>query len=256
MLVFSGFLTGLIVGLTGVGGGALMTPILLIFFGIAPTTAIGTDLFFAAITKIIAGGVHHAKGLVDWQVLKRMWLGSLPASIITILFLNYSKSSFNSDYLRDAVAYLVLLTAVGIIFQQFLQRLGRNFRIADQEQFKYIQPPLTVLAGAILGVVVTLTSVGAGALGAVFLTYLYPLRLHPARLVATDIVHAIPLALFAGVGHLFIGHIDFILLGTLLLGSLPGAYIGARLSSFLPSQIVKYALALVLVCVSIKLLLL
>ncbi len=255
MLILSGFLTGLLVGLTGVGGGALMTPILLIFFGFAPTTAIGTDLFFAAFTKIVAGGVHHASGLIDWQVLKRMWLGSLPASGLTIFLIKDFDGLLQTDLLKDAIAYLVVLTALGILLQGHLQRLGKKFRINDHESFKYFQPPLTVMAGALLGVLVTLTSIGAGALGAVFLTYLYPLRLHPARLVATDIVHAIPLALFAGLGHLLIGHVDFLLLGALLLGSVPGAYIGARLSSSLPSKSIKLILALVLIIVSMKLLL-
>ena len=254
MLVLSGFLTGLIVGLTGVGGGALMTPLLLLFFGVAPATAIGTDLWFAAITKIVAGGVHHSKGLIDWQILRRLWLGSLPSSAITIILMKWEWLSLDTSFLKQMIAYLVLITVLGIFFQKHLYSLGKKYRITHEHSFKKYQPGLTVLAGVILGFLVTLTSIGAGALGAVLMIYLYPLRLTPVKLVATDIVHAVPLALFAGMGHLLIGHVDFELLATLLLGSLPGVYIGARLSAFLPAHVVKFALAIVLLAVALKLL--
>jgi hypothetical protein len=254
MLVLSGFLTGFLVGLTGVGGGALMTPLLLLFFGIAPVTAIGTDLWFAAITKVVAGGVHHSKGLIDWQILRRMWLGSLPASAITIILMKIGWISVDANFLKKIIAVLVLITVFGLVFQKLLHGLGKSFRITHEGLFKEIQPSLTVFSGAILGVLVTLTSIGAGALGAVLLLYLYPLRLTPAKLVATDIAHAVPLALFAGLGHLIIGHVDFVLLGKLLLGSLPGVYIGAKLSAILPGMIIRSALAMVLFVVAIKLL--
>lgn len=195
-------------------GGALMTPILLPVFGIAPVTAVGTDLWFAALTKLVATRVHHAAGLIDWGVV----------------------------------------TAVGLVFQPWLQGIGRGKRLTQEAAFKSLQPILTVAAGAGLGVIVTLTSVGAGALCVVILTYLYPLRLTPARLIATDIVHAIPLALFAGLGHLLVGHVDFELLGWLLLGSIPGVFIGAKLSSKLPARFLRLALAVVLLAVALKLL--
>ena len=242
------------VGLTGVGGGALMTPLLLLFFGVPPVTAIGTDLWFAAITKVLAGGVHHAKGLIDWQVLRRMWAGSLPASAITIILMKIGWISLDADFLKKVIAYLVLITVFGLIFQKRLHGLGKHFRITHEGVFKEIQVPLTVFSGAILGILVTLTSIGAGALGAVLLLYLYPLRLTPAKLVATDIAHAVPLAVFAGLGHLIIGHVDIDLLGTLLLGSLPGVYIGAKLSAILPGLIIRSALAMVLFAVAVKLL--
>jgi uncharacterized protein len=254
MLVLSGFLTGLLVGLTGVGGGALMTPLLLLFFGVAPVTAIGTDLWFAAITKVVAGGVHHSKGLIDWQVLRRMWLGSLPASAITITLMKIGWISLDVDFLKKMIALLVIVTVCGLVFQKRLHSLGKHFRITNESFFKEIQAPLTVFSGAILGFMVTLTSIGAGALGAVLLLYLYPLRLTPAKLVATDIAHAVPLAIFAGLGHLMIGHVDFVLLGKLLLGSLPGVLIGAKLSSILPGMVIRSALAIVLLLVAIKLL--
>lgn len=254
MLVVAGAITGFVVGLTGVGGGALMTPLLLLLFGVAPLTAVGTDLWFAAITKMFATRVHHNHGLIDWQVVRRLWLGSLSASVLTLVWMRLNPVDENAvSMLKTAIAAAVLLTAVGIVFQKPLQALGRKLRTTDAEHFKAWQPGLTVVAGAVLGVLVTLTSVGAGALGAVFLAYLYPLRLTPPRLIATDIVHAIPLALFAGTGHLLMGNVNFGLLGNLLLGSVPAVILGAMLSTRLPHAVLRVALAVVLLAVGAKL---
>jgi uncharacterized membrane protein YfcA len=254
MLILAGFLVGVLVGLTGVGGGALMTPLLLLIFGVAPVTAIGTDLWFAAITKMAAGKMHHTKGLIDWYVLRYLWAGSLPASIIMILLMRNGFVALDVSFLKMAVAIAILITAMSMLFQKQLHGLGKHLRISDAQHFKKWQPFLTVIAGVILGGLVTLTSIGAGAVGVVMLTYLYPLRLTPARLVATDIVHAIPLAMFAGMGHLFIGNIDFGLLGWLLIGSIPGVLIGATLSSKLPQAPLRKAIAAALSLVAIKLL--
>ena len=254
MLVCAGALTGLLVGLTGVGGGALMTPLLLLVFGVAPLAAVGTDLWFAAITKLFATRVHHGHGLIDWSVVKRLWLGSLTASAATLIWIKLHPVEESAVVLlKTAIAVAVLLTAVGLVFQRRLHELGRRLRITDSVHFKALQPPLTVAAGAVLGVLVTLTSVGAGALGAVFLAYLYPLRLTPPRLVATDIVHAIPLAIFAGLGHLVIGNVDIRLLGNLLVGSIPAVLIGAMLSARLPHRFLRRLLALVLLAIGGKL---
>jgi uncharacterized membrane protein YfcA len=254
MLVVAGAITGFVVGLTGVGGGALMTPLLLLLFGVAPLTAVGTDLWFAAITKMFATRVHHNHGLIDWQVVRRLWLGSLSASVLTLVWMRLNPVDENAvSMLKTAIAAAVLLTAVGIVFQKPLQAFGRKLRTTDAEHFKAWQPGLTVVAGAVLGVLVTLTSVGAGALGAVFLAYLYPLRLTPPRLIATDIVHAIPLALFAGTGHLLMGNVNFGLLGNLLLGSVPAVILGAMLSTRLPHAVLRVALAVVLLAVGAKL---
>ncbi len=254
MLVVAGAVTGFVVGLTGVGGGALMTPLLLLLFGVAPLTAVGTDLWFAAITKMSATRVHHKHGLIDWPVVRRLWLGSLSAAVLTLVWMRLNPVDDTAvSLLKTAIAAAVLLTAVGILFQKPLQAFGRKLRTTDAEHFKAWQPGLTVLAGAVLGVLVTLTSVGAGALGAVFLAYLYPLRLTPPRLIATDIVHAIPLALFAGTGHLLMGNVNFGLLGNLLLGSVPAVIIGAMLSSRLPHTVLRMALAAVLCAVGLKL---
>lgn len=253
LLIAAGAATGLLIGLTGVGGGALMTPLLLLVFGVAPLTAVGTDLWFAAITKLFATRVHHSHGLIDWPVVRRLWMGSLTASAATLIFMKLHPVDQTAvALLKAAIAAAVVLTALGMIFQKPLHALGRKLRTTDGDNFKALQGPLTVMAGAMLGFLVTLTSVGAGALGAVFLSYLYPLRLTPPRLIATDIAHAIPLAMFAGAGHLLIGNVDFGLLGNLLLGSIPAVILGATLSARLPHALLRGTLAAVLLAIGVK----
>lgn len=254
MLVVAGAATGLMVGLTGVGSGALMTPLLLLLFGVAPATAIGTDLWFAAITKLAATRIHHGRGLIDWQVARRLWMGSLPASAATVAWMKLMPPVAGAvEFLKIAIAAAVVVSALGMLFQARLHAIGRRFRVTEPTRFKAMQGPLTVAAGALLGLLVTLTSVGAGALGAVMLVYLYPLRLTPPRLVATDIVHAIPLAMFAGLGHLLIGNVNFGLLGNLLVGSIPAVIVGAMLSSRLPHGLLRSLLAAMLLLIGLKL---
>jgi uncharacterized membrane protein YfcA len=255
LIVVAGAATGLLVGMTGVGGGALMTPLLLLVFGIAPMTAVGTDLWFAATTKLVASRVHHGLGLVDWQVVRRLWAGSLTASLVSMLWLSFNPvNQAWSGFWTSGIAVVVLLTAVGMVLQGPLHAYGRKLRLTEANHFKAWQLPLTIVAGAVLGVLVSFTSIGAGALGAVFLTYLYPLRLTPSRLIATDIVHAIPLAIFAGLGHLILGNVNFALLGNLLAGSVPGVILGAMLSSRLPDSLLRWVLGFVLFIVGGKLL--
>jgi uncharacterized membrane protein YfcA len=252
--VAAGALTGFVVGLTGVGGGALMTPILLLVFGVAPHTAIGTDLWFAALTKLAVTRVHYGKNLIDWPVLRRLWLGSLPASAATIVWITYLPVTANTTgVLRGGVAIAVCLTAVGMFAQKALQAFARRRLMESSAPFIDWQPALTTAAGALLGILVTLTSVGAGAIGVVLLVFLYPSRLTPPRLVATDIAHAIPLALFAATGHLLTSHVDVRLLGGLLLGSIPAGLLGATLSSRLRHDLLRVALALVLLLIGLKL---
>jgi uncharacterized protein len=251
----AGFGVGVLVGLTGVGGGSLMTPILVLLFGVAPGAAVGTDLWFAAITKMAGGALHHTRGNVDWQVLRRLCLGSLPAALATILWLRSGGShQMNQGLILHALGVMLVLTAVAMIFKQQVHAFGRSLRLGSAVTFKYVQPAFTVLAGAVLGVLVTLTSVGAGALGAVMLAYLYPLRMTPRRLVATDLVHAIPLTIVAGTGHLFMGNVDGGLLLQLLVGSIPGVLIGAHFSDRAPERVLRPLIALVLVLVGVKLL--
>jgi len=250
------FGVGTIVGMTGVGGGALMTPILVLLFGVAPAAAVGTDLWFAAVTKMVGGTVHQRHGGVDWQVFRRLASGSLPAAAGTLWWLHATGASqIRSGFLLHALGAVLILTAVAMLFRQRIHAFGRSLRGATPDRFKRAQPVLTVLAGVTLGVLVTLTSVGAGALGTVMLLYLYPLRMTPSRLVGTDIVHAIPLTMLAGAGHLAMGNVDFRLLGFLLLGSVPGVLLGSLLSTKVPQVLLRGAISTVLVAVASKLLL-
>ncbi len=250
----AGALTGFVVGLTGVGGGALMTPILLIFFGVSPTTAIATDLWFAAITKLVGARVHHTNGNVDWQVAKRLWLGSLPMALLIVVIVSLGAQVAKVDWLTKAIGIVVLITAMGLLVAPKLVTYARGRRIGHPERFKAAQPALTVMSGGLLGLCVALTSVGAGALGSVMLLYLYPLRMTPHRLVATDIVHAIPLAVVAGLGYLFAGMVDWWMLAGLLVGSIPTVLLGSLLAGRIPGRAVQLALALVLLAAGVKVL--
>src|SRR5205814_5375891 len=180
------------VGMTGVGGGSLMTPILVLLFGVAPAAAVGTDLWFASITKMAGGAMHHGHDGVDWQVVRRLALGSLPAAALTLLWLHMSgNGQIKQGVIMHLLGGVLLLTALAMLFRKRTHAFGQSLREKTPESFKKMQPVLTVVAGAILGFLVTLTSVGAGALGTVMLLYLYPFRMTPGRLVGTDIVHAI-----------------------------------------------------------------
>ncbi len=251
----AGALTGFVVGLTGVGGGALMTPILLIVFGVSPATAIATDLWFAAITKPVGARVHQTQGHVDWQVVRRLWLGSLPMALLIVVIVSMGIELTRSAWLSTAIGIVVLVTAVGLLVAPTLARLARRRRTGHPEQFKAMQPALTVVSGAILGLCVALTSVGAGALGSVLLLYLYPLRMTPHRLVATDIVHAIPLAGIAGLGYLLVGLVDWWMLASLLAGSIPAVLLGSFLAAKMSGRWIQLALALVLSAAGLKVLL-
>src|SRR5208337_981457 len=246
----AGFGVGLLVGLTGVGGGSLMAPIMILVFGIAPSTAVGTDLWFAGITKIVGAWVHDGKGTIDWQIARRMFCGSLPAAILTLLWLHATGMEQSHNQLMfKTLGVTLILTSVAAVFRKRVHAFGARMRGARPIEFKSVQPALTVLAGAILGFLVTFTSIGAGALGAVMLLYLYPLRLTASSLVGTDIVHAIPLTIIAGIGHLLLGNVNYGLLINLLLGSIPGIVIGSFASTHIPEKIVRSAIALMIAVV-------
>ncbi|MCC2634580.1 MAG: hypothetical protein K0S48_2466 [Ramlibacter sp.] len=248
----AGALTGLVVGLTGVGGGALMTPILLLVFGVSPATAIATDLWFAAITKLVGAKLHNNQGQVDWQVVRRLWAGSLPMAILVVIIVAVGAPLGKVDWLTKAIGIVVLITAAGLLFAPKLLAIARERRLHDPDKFHRIQPPLTVAGGAALGLCVALTSVGAGALGSVMLLFLYPLRMTPHRLVATDIVHAIPLAMVAGLGYLFAGMVDWKMLASLLVGSIPAIIVGSLLARKFSGRWIQVLLALVLVAAGVK----
>lgn len=251
----AGLLVGTMVGATGVGGGSIMTPLLVLLLGVAPHTAIGTDLLYASATKVVGVGVHSFAGRVDWQVVRRLALGSLPAALATLLWLHQA----GSQGVRDgttilALGIVLLLTAVAMICMPLLIRRAERNGFALSGRYAVIQPALTVACGIVLGFLVTLTSIGAGALGAPLLLFLYPKRLTPVRLVATDLAHAIPLALVAGAGHVLLGNVDFAMLGQLLVGSIPGVWIGAHFGGKLPGAVLRPAIAIVLGLVGLKLL--
>lgn len=251
----AGFTVGAAVGMTGVGGGSLMTPILVLLFGFAPTTAVGTDLWFAAITKMVGGTMHQRKGTVDWQILRRLSAGSIPAALVTLTWMYMTHTANTKQGLIvHVLGAVLLLTAVAMLAHKRIQAFARRLRTGVPSVFKSIQPALTVVAGVILGVCVSLTSVGAGALGTAMLLYLYPLRMNPSRLIGTDIVHAIPLAIIAGLGHLLMGNVDLVLLGNLLLGSIPGIFVGTMVAHRAPDGVLRTGIAVVLLVVSLKLL--
>jgi len=253
--VFSGFAVGLIVGITGIGGGSLMTPVLVLIFGVAPQTAVGTDLLFACITKVFGAYVHGQKGTVDWEIVRRLCYGSLPAAALTVGLLAVAgEDQVRSGVILEALGIALIITAAGLAVRKHLHAIGKRFRTENAVRFKQLQPGLTVVTGVVVGCLVALTSVGAGALGTVALVYLYPYRLKPAKLVGTDIAHAIPLTLVAGGAHLLLGSPNFTLLGKLLLGSIPGIILGSMLSSRISETFVRYAIAAVLVIVAMRLL--
>ena len=250
--VVAGAFTGLVVGLTGVGGGALMTPILILFFGVAPATAVATDLWFAPLTKIAAVAIHYRTGNVDWQVVRRLWSGSIPVAIAVVVVMALGFRVERIDWLTKAIGVVVAVTAVGLLAAPALQRLTRERRIAEPARFKKRQGGLTMIAGGTLGLLVALTSVGAGALGTVMLLAIYPLRMTPHRLVATDIAHAIPLAMVAGTGYLVAGMVNGAMLGSLLVGSIPAVIAGSLLAQRFSPGWLRVALAVVLIATAVK----
>lgn len=253
--VAAGALTGFVVGMTGVGGGALMTPILLLVFGIAPLTAVGTDLWFAAITKLAVSGLHLRHGLIEWPVVRRLWMGSLPASALTLLWMTTRPIDEGSvTWVKGAVAVAVCLTAAGLLADKTLRARAGRVTATALPAGATGSTVATVMAGAALGGLVTLTSVGAGALGVVFLVYLHGSRLTTPRLVAADVAHAIPLALCAGAGYLAVGHVDAVLLGNLLVGSIPAALLGAAVALRVPHAALRLALGVVLLAIGLTML--
>jgi uncharacterized membrane protein YfcA len=219
LLVVSGFVVGMLVGLTGVGGGSLMTPILVLLFGVHATTAVGTDLLYAAITKTGGTLTHGLKGTVDWRVTGRLAAGSIPATILTLfaLYILGIKGNDSPPLITTALGIALVMTAVCVLSHRWLRLLTATRRAEPDPQWT---AALTTFAGLLLGVFVTLSSVGAGAIGMTALVLLYP-RTPIARLVGSDIAHAVPLTLIAGVGHWLLGSVDWVLLGSLVIGSLP-----------------------------------
>ena len=252
LFTLSGFLVGTIVGLTGVGGGSLMTPLLVMLFGVSPAVAVGTDLLFAGITK--AGGtlVHSNQGAVHWRIAMMLAAGSVPSAVLTTLILRHV------GHLQDGVAgtvrfglgVMLLVSALSIFYRDRIFKIVRDAKGAGLAPC--IQNIATIVLGVVLGGVVTLTSVGAGALGAAALALLYP-RLSTHQVIGTDIAHAVPLTLVAGAGHMVLGTVNYWLLASLLLGSLPGIWLGSRYCGKLPERPVRICLGAVLLAIGVKL---
>ncbi len=249
----SGFFVGLIVGVTGVGGGSLMTPLLVLFFGVSPATAVGTDLLYASITKSLGGWVHSRNGTVDWKVVGLLSLGSFPAALGTIALLKYL--ALDEKTLRGLVTSVLsvalLLTAAALLLKERIKKIALRDDGGVYELHHRRLPAATIVTGVIVGALVSISSIGAGVLGTVALLFLYP-RMAPAKVVGTDIVHAVPLTAVAGLGHLALGTVNLVLLGSLLLGSLPGIYIGSHLSARVPEKILRPLLATMLLVIGLR----
>jgi len=250
--ILSGGLVGLLVGLTGVGGGSLMTPLLTLIFGISPSVAVGTDLAFAAITKGVGTIAHRMHGHIRWNIVKLLCLGSLTTALFTLLVLK-QVGTLNDQwqsFIKVSIGISVILTALSIVFRKKMlvwldshpkcQLEGHSLKVA------------TIILGAVIGVLVTISSIGAGAIGATGILLLYP-KLKLADVAGTDIAYAVPLTALAGLGHWWLGNVNFMLLGGLLIGSIPAIWLGARLSKQLPERYTRTALAVVLTLVGFKL---
>jgi uncharacterized membrane protein YfcA len=243
----SGFAVGTIVGFTGVGGGSLMTPILVLLLGIHPATAVGTDLLHAAITK--AGGtyVHAKKRNVDWRITGLLATGSLPAAVITLAALHsLIERHGGSKIITITLGVALLLTAAALALRGRLRSFAES-----QDRVLPHHPVYTILTGAFLGVIVSLSSVGAGALGISALFLLYR-RMAAIRIIASDLAHAVPLTLVAGLGHWLYGSVDWAVLASLLVGSLPGIYIGSHFAGHVPEKILRSFLAMMLALVGAR----
>lgn len=247
--IVAGAGVGLIVGLTGVGGGSLMTPLLVSFFHLDKAVAIGTDLWFAGLTKVSGSVAHHRENHVDYHIMKKLLWGSMPATVATMIYMHASGIHRSKDGpLTYALASALVLTAVTVAFRPVWFKVGVWL---ERYVTRHTRPGLTVLSGAILGVLVSLSSIGAGALGATLILLLYP-RLDMKRLVGTDIAHAVPLTIVAGIGHASLGNVHWNLLIELLIGSIPGIWVGAKLTKHLPEKITRFALCLCLLFAAYK----
>ncbi|MBE3028071.1 sulfite exporter TauE/SafE family protein [Janthinobacterium sp. GW458P] len=250
--IVSGFAVGLLVGMTGVGGGSLMTPLLTLLFGVPPSVAVGTDLAFASITKSAGTLTHRLRGTIRWDIVRRLCIGALPAAVVSTLALKSfgTLSPEIGQIIRYSIAASVLLTVVALIFK------GRMLAWINAHPEKQLQgnklAAATIIAGAVLGVLVTVSSIGAGAIGATLLVMLYP-RMSSAEVAGTDIAYAVPLTAIAALGHWWLGSIHWELLASLLVGSLPGITLGSWVARSMPEKFLRVLLAMTLTGVAVKL---
>ncbi len=244
----SGFAVGALVGMTGVGGGSLMTPLLILLFGVHPATAVGTDLLYAAATKTGGSLVHGYARSIDWRVVRRLATGSVPATLVTLAILSHFNLS--GDAARNLITLVLsvalLATAFVLVFGEAIVAAYRA-RVAELDSQRTARN--TVLVGLVLGVLVSISSVGAGAIGVIALIMLYP-QLPMARIVGSDIAHAVPLTLIAGTGHWMMGSVDWHIIGSLLAGSLPGIFVGSYFAVRVPERALRLVLATTLFVVA------
>lgn len=235
-----GLIVGVVIGLTGVGGGSLMTPALVFLFKIPVDIAVGTDLLVASLTKIFGAAAHSVRGNVNWKIVTRLAAGSLPASIATIFVMSQIRAHGKPlDHIILPVlgVSLVATAAAVMLRKRILAAGGKTFELTEQTANR-----AATIVGVVLGVMVTLTSVGAGAIGVAALMLLYP-KLRGAEVVGIDLAYSIPLVTVAGLGHMQLGNIDYRLMFGLLIGSIPGIYIGSTVSSRLPEVMMRRILA-------------
>lgn len=259
-LVVAGFLVGVVVGTTGMGGGALMTPVLVLFFNVPPLAAVSSDLVVSAVMKPVGGFVHLRRGTVDLRLVGWLCLGSVPSAFAGVLVARaLGEGAAVQDVIRTALGVALLVAAAGLIARAYMQlveragrRDGRLPPAGEVPERVTVRPAPTVLVGLLGGLVVGMTSVGSGSLIIIALLALYP-ALRASQLVGTDLVQAVPLVVSAAIGHLLFGDFSLELTTSLLLGSLPGVYLGAQLSARAPGGIVRRLLALVLLASALKL---
>jgi len=247
LFALSGFFVGLLVGQTGMGGGSLMTPLLILLFGIHPATAVGTDLLYASATKTIGTLVHGLNHTVNWRIVGLLATGSVPSTALTLLLIGLFDitGAAAAGIISSVLGVMLLITAASLIFRrQFLAIVGRTLMPVVSNHTAV----LTVITGINLGILVTISSVGAGAIGVTALLLMYP-RLPMAVIVGSDIAHAVPLTLVAGVGHWWLGSVDWPLLTSLLTGSVPGIILGSYLSARVPDAVLRPILAVTLIVV-------
>ena len=253
LYTLSGAVVGMIVGLTGVGGGSLMTPILVLVFGVHPATAVGTDLLYAAATKATGSLVHGFNRNVAWNVVGWLAVGSVPAAAVTLFAISQLGvgGAASAGVISRILGFALLLTAALLLFRRWILSLRPPASAAENPRRDIA---LTILTGAVVGFLVSITSVGAGAIGVTALLLLYPS--YPVlRIVGTDIVHAVPLTLVAGMGHWWIGSVDLSMLASLLIGSVPGILVGSYAAPYMPERGLRMLLAVVLVLAGLKLIL-
>jgi hypothetical protein len=247
----AGFIIGMLVGMTGVGGGSLMTPVLILLFGIHPAVAVGTDLLHAAVTKTVGSVVHGFSGTIEWSIVRRLAAGSIPMTTITILAMSMVdiNGTAGRELVNVVLTVALVVTVMVLIFRdRIVKRYAERFGVLTPKQTSV----LTVIAGGILGTIVSISSVGAGAIGVTCLILLYP-KLPTARIVGSDIAHAVPLTLLAGIGHWLLGSIDLQIFAYLIVGSVPGILLGSYLAIRIPERALRVVLAVVLVVVAAKL---